>query len=96
MRLDCTGQTTPTGRRVTGATPTIVSPTRDPSTDDSGSFSYVVRQDNLDWTVPGMPPSYAVTSLSPGLSYAFTVRAVHRALATSGPSNTVTTVLRPC
>ena len=39
--------TTPTDLRVTGVTRTSVSLAWNPSTDNSGTFSYVVRQDNL-------------------------------------------------
>ena len=45
--------TAPTNLRVTGTTKTSVSLAWDPSTDNSGTFDYVIRQDgSMSWTVP--------------------------------------------
>ncbi len=91
---DRNAPTTPTNLRVTGSTTTSISLAWDPST-DNGSFSYVVKQDHLSWTVPGTQPSYTLTWLSPGRSYTFYVYAVDRDLNTSGNSNTVVTSTQP-
>jgi chitodextrinase len=87
--------TAPTGLRVTGTTKTSVSLAWSPSTDNSGTFSYVVKQDHLSWTVPDGQTSYTLTWLSPGRTYSFYVYAVDRALNTSGNSNTVTATTLP-
>ena len=87
---DTTPPTTPTNLRVTATTTTSVTLAWNPSTDNSGTFSYVVKQDNLSWTVSQSQTSYTLTWLSPGRTYSFHVYAVDRALNTSGNSNTVT------
>ena len=87
--------TTPTNLRVTGTTTTSISLAWDPSTDNSGSFSYVVKQDHLSWTVAQTQTSYTLTWLSPGRSYTFYVYAVDKDLNTSGNSNTVTASTQP-
>jgi chitinase len=92
---DSTPPTAPTNLRVTATTTTTVSLAWNPSTDNSGSFSYVVKQDNLSWTVSPTQPSYTLTSLSPGRTYNFYVYAVDRALNVSGTSNTVTVTTKP-
>jgi hypothetical protein len=93
---DSTPPTTPTDLRVTGTTTTSVTLAWNASTDNSGVFSYVVKQDNLSWTVPSQSQtSYTLTSLSPGRTYTFYVYAVDRALNTSGSSNTVTATTLP-
>jgi hypothetical protein len=91
---DPTAPTTPTDLRVTATTRTSISLAWNPSTDNS-SFSYVVRQDHLSWTVPQTQTSYTLTWLSPGRTYTFFVYAVDRALNTSGNSNTVTASTLP-
>ena len=91
VKADNNPPTTPTNLRVTGTTTTSVSLAWDPSTDNSGDFSYVVKQDNsLSWTVPPGQTSYTLTWMSPGRTYTFYVYAVDRQLNTSGNSNTVT------
>jgi chitinase len=92
---DSTPPTAPTDLRVTAITQTSITLAWSPSTDNSGSFSYVVRQDNLSWTVPQTQTSYTLTWLSPGRTYTFTVRAVDKALNTSADSNTVTETTQP-
>jgi hypothetical protein len=93
---DSTPPTTPTNLRVTATTRTSITLAWDPSTDNSGAFSYVVRQDNhLSWTVSQSQTSYTLTWLSPGRSYTFFVYAVDKALNKSGNSNTVTASTQP-
>lgn len=92
---DTTPPTAPTDLRVTATTQTSIALAWNPSTDNSGSFSYVVRQDNLSWTVPQTQTSYTLTWLSPGRTYTFTVRAVDKALNTSADSNTVIAATQP-
>lgn len=88
---DSTPPTTPTNLRVTAVTKTSVALAWDPSTDNSGAFSYVVKLDNLSLTVPQNQTTYAPNWLSPGRTYTFYVYAVDKALNTSGNSNTVVT-----
>jgi chitodextrinase len=88
---DRNAPTPPTNLRVTGTTKTSVSLAWDASTDNSGTFSYVVRQDGyLSWTVNQTQTSYSITWLSPGRTYTFFVYAVDRDLNVSASSNTVT------
>ncbi len=80
----------------TATTKTSVSLAWDPSTDNSGTFSYVVKLDNsLSLTVPQTQTSYTPDWLSPGRTYSFFVYAVDKALNTSGNSNTVTATTQP-
>ena len=92
---DSTPPTAPTNLRVTGVTKTTVGLAWNPSTDNSGAFSYVVKQNNLSWTVPQSQTSTTFTSLSPGRTYTFYVYAVDRALNVSASSNTVVVTTLP-
>jgi len=93
---DRNAPTAPTNLRVTGTTTTSASLAWDPSTDNSGTFDYVIRQDGyLSWTVPPGQTSYTLTWLSPGRTYSFYVYAVDRQLNVSGNSNTVTATTQP-
>ena len=93
---DSTPPTTPTDLRVADTTRTSITLAWNASTDNSGVFSYVVKQDNLSWTVPSQSQtSYTLTWLSPGRTYTFYVYAVDRALNTSGNSNTVVATTLP-
>ena len=92
---DSTPPTTPTELRVTETTRTSITLAWNASTDNSGVFSYVVKQDNLSLTVSQTQTSYTLTWLSPGRTYTFYVYAVDRALNTSGNSNTVTATTLP-
>ncbi len=93
---DRTPPTAPTNLRVTATTTTSVTLAWNPSTDNSGTFSYVVRQDNhLSWTVSQTQTSYTLTWMSPGRTYTFFVYAVDKALNVSGNSNTVTVTTPP-
>ena len=92
---DTTAPTAPTNLRVTSTTQTSVSLAWSPSTDNSGTFSYVVKQDNLSWTVAQTQTSTTFTWLSPGRTYSFYVYAVDKALNRSANSNTVTATTQP-
>lgn len=92
---DSTPPTAPADLRVTATTRTSITLAWNASTDNSGVFSYVVKQDNLSLTVSQTQTSYTLTWLSPGRTYTFYVYAVDRALNTSGPSNTVVATTLP-
>jgi len=93
---DTGAPTAPTNLRVTATTRTSITLAWNPSTDNSGTFSYVVRQDNsLSWTVNQSQTSYTLTWMSPGRTYTFFVYAVDSALNRSGNSNTVTATTQP-
>jgi fibronectin type 3 domain-containing protein len=87
---DRTPPTTPTNLRVTSLSQTSVTLAWDPSTDNSGSFSYSVNKDGQGFTVPQTRTTYTIDWLSPGMTYSFYVTAVDKALNRSGRSNTVT------
>jgi fibronectin type 3 domain-containing protein len=87
---DRTPPTTPTNLRYTSLSQTSVTLAWDPSTDNSGSFSYSVNKDGQGFTVPQTQTSYTIDWLSPGQTYSFYVTAVDKALNRSGQSNTVT------
>ena len=93
--------TKPSNLRSTGNTSYTVSLAWDPSTDNSGSVSYRVRdnwgreiavpgtQTSVTWKYPAHPP------LHPGSTYSFLVYAVDAAGNRSPNSNTVTVPLPP-
>jgi len=87
---DQTAPTAPTNLRVTSLSEKSVTLAWDPSTDNSGSFSYSVNKDGQGFTVPQSQTTYTIDWLSPGRSYSFYVTAVDQSLNTSGRSNTVT------
>jgi chitodextrinase len=87
---DRTPPTTPTNLRVTSLTHTSVTLAWDPSTDNSGSFSYSVNKDGQGFTVPQTRTTYTIDWLSPDRTYSFYVTATDKALNRSGQSNTVT------
>src|SRR3954452_19433129 len=87
---DKTPPTTPTNLRVTSLSQTSVTLAWDPSTDNSGSFSYSVNKDGQGFTVPQTQTSYTIDWLSAGRTYTFYVTAVDSSLNTSGRSNIVT------
>ena len=92
-RRDRTPPTTPTNLRITATTDTTVTLAWNPSTDNSGVFSYRVRERAFnDWTfsVPQTQTTYTGTRLWPGQTYSYTVWAVDAAGNRSGDSNTVT------
>jgi len=87
---DRTPPTTPTNLRITSLSHKSVTLAWDPSTDNSGSFSYSVNKDGQSFTVPQTRTTYTIDWLSAGRSYTFYVTAVDKALNQSGQSNTVT------
>lgn len=91
-RRDRTPPTTPTNLRITATTDTTVTLAWNPSTDNSGTFSYRVRERGFnDWTfaVPQTQTTFTATRLWPGQTYSYTVWAVDAAGNRSGDSNTV-------
>jgi hypothetical protein len=81
---DKTPPTTPTNLHVTSLGQTSVTLAWDPSTDNSGSFSYSVNKDGQGFTVPQTRTSYTIDWLSAGRTYTFYVTAVDSSLNTSG------------
>src|SRR5215208_3474661 len=92
---DKTPPTTPTNLRVTSLSQTSVTLAWDPSTDNSGSFSYVVSKDGQGFTVPQTQTSFTIDWLSAGRTYTFYVTAVDSSLNTSGKSNILTVTTPP-
>jgi fibronectin type 3 domain-containing protein len=91
---DKTPPTAPTNLHLTSLGQTSVTLAWDPSTDNSGSFSYSVNKDGQAFTVPQGQTTYTIDWLSAGRTYTFYVTAVDRSLNTSAKSNilTVTTL----
>jgi chitodextrinase len=88
---DRTKPTTPGTLRVTAITSTSVSLAWGPSTDNSGSFTYTVRESGgAARSVPQTQTAYTWTGLTPNRTYRFTVAAVDGAGNRSAPSNEVT------
>jgi chitinase len=87
--------TTPSNLRVTGASSYSVALAWDPSTDNSGSFSYRIhRNDGLEALIPQAYTSYTwVTSLTAGQTYSFYVYAVDDDRNRSNNSNTLSVTL---
>ena len=89
---DRTPPTTPTNLRVTGTTPYSVSLAWNPSTDNSGSFSYVICCSyTQSATVPQTLTSFTYTAeMEAGRTFTFRVYARDAANNYSGASNAVT------
>ena len=89
---DRTKPTTPTNLRVTATTSTSVSLAWNASTDNSGSFTYTIRElsSGQTRTLPKTQTSFAWTGLTPSRSYRFLVFARDAAGNQSANSNTVT------
>jgi chitodextrinase len=87
---DKTPPSAPTNLRVTSLGQTSVTLAWNPSTDNSGSVTYVVNKDGQGFTVPQGQTTLTIDWLSPGHTYTFNVTAVDPSLNTSGPSNSVT------
>jgi chitodextrinase len=97
-RRDRTPPTTPTNLRITATTDTTVTLAWNPSTDNSGSFSYRVRErgfNDLTYSVPQTRTTFTATRLWPGQTYTYTVWAVDAAGNRSGDSNTVSHTVPP-
>lgn len=94
---DRTPPTTPTNLRVTAVTSYSVSLAWDPSTDNSGSFSYVICCATTSSAKVSHPAtSYTFTTgVEPGWTHSFRVYAVDAAGNKSNYSNTVTVTTPP-
>jgi chitodextrinase len=92
---DKTPPTTPTNLRATSLGQTSVTLAWDPSTDNSGSFSYSVNKDGQGFTVPQGQTTYTIDWLSAGRTYTFYVTAVDNSLNTSAKSNILTVTTLP-
>jgi len=94
-RADRTKPTTPTNLRVVGTTPYSVTLAWNPSTDNSGSFHYVICCANVSsQTAPGNVSTFTYTAgLEAGRSFTLRIVAVDEAGNYSAYSNTVTFTL---
>ena len=92
---DRTPPTTPTNLRVIGTTAYSVALAWTPSTDNSGSFTYVICcSSTASMSVPGTASSFTFTAgLEAGRSYSFRIYAVDAAGNASKYSNTVKATL---
>jgi chitodextrinase len=92
-RRDRTPPTTPTNLRITATTDTTVTLAWNPSTDNSGNFSYRVTERGINEyavAVPQTQTTITFTRLWPETTYSYFVYAVDAADNRSGNSNTVT------
>lgn len=88
--------TTPTSLHMTAVSPTSVSLAWSPSTDNSGSFFYVLYANNVVVANASMTATTTtLTGLNPSTTYTFRIRARDQSMNWSGYSNPVTaTTLR--
>ena len=88
--------TTPTNLQVTAVSPTSVSFSWGPSTDNSGSFFYVLYKNNSVVANASMSETTTtLTGLNPSTTYTFKIRARDLSMNWSGYSNTVTATTLP-
>ena len=93
---DHTPPTTPTNLQVTAVSPTSVSFSWSPSSDNSGSFFYVLYKDNAVVANASMSATTTtLTGLSSSTAYTFKIRARDSAMNWSGFSNQVTATTLP-
>ena len=93
---DRTPPTTPTNLRVTAVSPTSVTFAWNPSTDNSGSFFYVLSANTGQLANASMTATtYTWTGLNPGTTYTFRIRARDQSMNWSGYSNSVTATTLP-
>jgi fibronectin type 3 domain-containing protein len=93
---DRTPPTTPTNLHVTAVSPTSVSFAWNPSTDNSGSFFYVLSTSTgLLANTSMTTTSYTWTDLTPSTTYTFRIRARDLSMNWSGYSNPVTVTTLP-
>jgi chitodextrinase len=93
---DRTPPTTPTNLRVTEVSSTSVTLAWDPSTDNSGSFFYVLSSNTGALASASMTSTtYTWTQLTPGTTYTFRIRARDQSLNWSGYSNPATATTLP-
>jgi chitodextrinase len=92
-RRDRTPPTTPTNLRITATTDTTVTLAWNPSTDNSGNFSYRVTERGINEYTVAVPQTRTTTTFTrlwPERTYTYTVYAVDAAGNRSGDSNIVT------
>ena len=88
---DKTPPTTPTNLQVTAVSPTSVSLSWGPSTDNSGSFFYVLEANNVIVANASMSATTTtLTGLNSATNYTFKIRARDQAMNWSGYSNPAT------
>jgi fibronectin type 3 domain-containing protein len=93
---DRTPPTTPTNFRVTAVSPTSVSFAWNPSTDNSGSFFYVLSTNTGQLANTSMTATtYTWTGLNSNTTYTFRIRARDQSMNWSGYSNSVTATTLP-
>ncbi|MGH7133773.1 MAG: fibronectin type III domain-containing protein [Phycisphaerales bacterium] len=93
---DRTAPTTPTNLRVTAVSPTSVTFAWNPSSDNSGSFFYVLSSNTGALASASMvDTTYTWTGLNPGTTYTFRIRARDQSMNWSGYSNTVSVTTLP-
>jgi chitodextrinase len=93
---DRTPPTTPTNLRVTAVSSTSVSFAWNASSDNSGSFFYVLFSGNTAVANAGMSATtLTLTGLNPGTTYTFRMRARDQSMNWSAYSNTVTAMTLP-
>jgi chitodextrinase len=93
---DRTPPTTPTNLRVTAVSSTSVTLAWNPSTDNSGSFFYVLSSHTGALASASMvDTAYTWTGLNPGTTYSFRIRARDQSMNWSGYSNTVSVATLP-
>jgi chitodextrinase len=93
---DRTPPTTPTNFLVTAVSPTSVSFGWNPSTDNSGSFFYVLSSNTGQLANASMTATtYTWTGLNPGTTYTFRIRARDQSMTWSGYSNSATATTLP-
>lgn len=87
---DRTPPTTPTNLRVTAVSSTSVTLAWNPSSDNSGSFFYVLSSNTGALASASMvDTTYTWTGLTPGTTYTFRIRARDQSMNWSGYSNSV-------
>lgn len=93
---DRTPPTTPTNLHVTTVSPTSVSLAWNPSSDNSGSFFYVLYANNAVVANASMTAtSTTLTGLNSGTTYTFRIRARDQSMNWSGYSNPATATTLP-
>jgi chitodextrinase len=93
---DRTPPTTPTNFGVTAVSPTSVTFAWNSSTDNSGSFFYVLSSNTGQLANASMTTTtYTWTGLNPGTTYTFRIRARDQSMNWSGYSNSVTVTTLP-
>jgi chitodextrinase len=91
-RRDRTPPTTPTNLRITATTDTTVTLAWNPSTDNSGNFSYRVSESGINEYAVAVPQTKTTITFSrlwPARTYTYTVWAVDAAGNRSGNSNAI-------